>query len=54
MTLTVRLRVRRNASPKDGLRQIWDEWQVCDGRKVISRHDTEAQAQRALEELTPR
>lgn len=35
---------RRLASPRDGERQSWTEWQVLDGRKVLSRHDTQRQA----------
>lgn len=35
---------RRYASPREGERQAWTEWQVLDGRKVLSRHDTERQA----------
>jgi hypothetical protein len=48
-TLKIRLRERRNASPKDGCRQAWDEWQVVDGRKILSRHDLESQAKAWLE-----
>lgn len=35
---------RRRASPRDGHKQAWTEWQVIDGRKVLSRHDTHRQA----------
>lgn len=51
MTVKIREKIRRCASPKDGLRQKWTEWQVVEGRKVLSRHDTEAQAQTALDKL---
>lgn len=45
---------RRLASPPEGMRQAWVEWQVVRGRKVLSRHDTEAQAvaaKKAMERL---
>ncbi len=43
----IRYRERHNASPKEGHRQAWDEYQVLDGRKIIGRYDTEAQAKKA-------
>lgn len=45
---------RRCASPREGMRQSWTEWQVVDGRRVLSRHDTEKQAREALHKLAPR
>jgi len=41
----IRFRRLRNASPKRGMKSAWDEWQVVDGRRVVSRHDTEKQAE---------
>lgn len=35
---------RRLASPREGTRQAWTEWQVVLGQRVISRHDTREQA----------
>lgn len=46
--LQVRRRERVESSPKAGLDQAWTEWQVVDGRRVISRHGTEAEAIKAL------
>jgi hypothetical protein len=45
MPYTIRLRRRVQASPPPGLRSAWDEWQVLDGRRIVSRHDMEHQAQ---------
>lgn len=43
----IRYRERRNASPKEGQRNSWGEYQVVeDGRKIIARFDTLPQAQR--------
>ncbi len=47
MTKTLRFRRRTNASPKEGRRQAWEEWQVVDGRKVIGRYDLRSQALKA-------
>ena len=44
---------RRCASPREGLRQSWTEWQVVEGRRVVSRHDTERQALDAMAKLPP-
>lgn len=41
----IRMRRRQLASPKRGMKSAWDEWQVVDGRRVVSRHDSEQQAQ---------
>lgn len=41
----IRLRRRSLASPKRGMKSAWDEWQVVEGRRVVSRHDSERQAQ---------
>lgn len=46
MARHIRFRTRRCASPKAGLRQKWDEWQVVDCRRVIARFDTLEQAKR--------
>jgi hypothetical protein len=35
---------RTNASPREGERQNWSEYQVVHGRRVVSRHDTRKQA----------
>ena len=37
-------KVRRRASPPEGMKQEWIEWQIVQVRTVVSRHDTEAQA----------
>jgi hypothetical protein len=42
---------RIQSSPKQGLRQGWTEYQVKIGRRVLSRHDTQRQADKAVEEL---
>lgn len=44
--MKLRKRERRVASPGDGLRQRWTEWQVVSGRRVLSRYDTEEQARK--------
>ena len=44
--LKIRERERVQASPPPGHRQSWTEWQVVQGRKVISRHDFKEQAER--------
>lgn len=41
---TIRMRTRRQASPPRGMKSAWEEWQVVDGKRVVSRHDTERQA----------
>ncbi|MDU4254529.1 hypothetical protein [Pseudomonas sp.] len=38
------MRTRRQASPPRGMKSAWEEWQVVDGKRVVSRHDTERQA----------
>jgi len=43
--LKIRERHRINASPKEGLRQAWTEYQVVQGRRVLSRHDLREQAE---------
>lgn len=37
---------RRLASPPQGQKQAWTEYQVKEGRKVISRWDTQDQAEK--------
>ena len=44
MEKRLRFRERHNGSPKEGMRQEWDEWQVVEGRKVIGRYDLRSQA----------
>jgi hypothetical protein len=44
----IRRREMRKASPKEGMRNKWTEYQVLDGRRVVSRHDTEEQARKWL------
>lgn len=46
---TIRKRQLRNASPKRGMKSAWEEWQVLDGRRIVSRHDTEKQANEWVE-----
>lgn len=48
--LKIRYRERICASPKEGHRQSWGEYQVVEGRKVIARFDLEAQAVKFIEE----
>ena len=52
--VNIRLRERRLASPPEGMRQSWAEWQVCQGRRVLSRHDTEQCARKWVRDHTPR
>ena len=47
----IRERTRRQASPRPGHRQEWDEVQVTQGRKIVSRHGTRSEAERKIEEL---
>jgi len=47
----IRERERIRASPKAGLRQQWTEFQVVQGRTVVSRHDTYRQAEKARAEF---
>lgn len=44
----IRERDRYVASPKEGEKGAWTEYQLVAGRKVLSRHDTLKQAQEAL------
>lgn len=47
--MKIRERYRINASPKGGAdvhRQAWTEYQVVEGRRVLSRHDLPEQASR--------
>lgn len=52
--VNIRMRERRQASPREGMRQIWTEWQVCQGRRVLGRFDTEGQARKFVRENTPK
>ena len=47
----IRRRERHDASPRAGLDAAWTEWQVVVGRCVVSRHDTETQAELAAAAL---
>ena len=51
--LTIRDRERRLASPPAGTRQAWVEWQVLDGRRVVSRHDVRSQAEAWRDQHAP-
>ena len=51
MTLKIRERTRRCASPKEGLKQKWDEVQVVQGRKIVARFDLVEQAQEFVSRL---
>jgi hypothetical protein len=51
---TIRLVQRRSASPKPGMSQEWDEWQVRQGRRVVARTDTLAQAAEAAAAIDTR
>jgi hypothetical protein len=50
----IRHRERICSSPKAGLRQSWDEWQVVEGRKVVGRFDLREQAERWIEAQSQR
>ena len=49
--ITVRHRIVRTRNHRPGLRLHSPEWQVVEGRKILSRHDTEEQAVKAAERL---
>jgi len=53
MTLRIRRRLMYRASPKAGLKSSWIEYQVVEGRRVVSRHDLASQAQRWCDEHRP-
>lgn len=44
--LTIRKRDRIKSSPRTGLSKSWTEYQVCEGRTILSRHCTESEAER--------
>jgi len=50
--LTIRKRTRFQASPPAGLSQDWTEWQVMNGRKVLFRGGTRAEAEAWAAALT--
>jgi hypothetical protein len=52
MKYVIRKRDRVEASPKDGLRQGWTEYQVVLGRKVVARFDLQRQAEAWIAEQT--
>ena len=47
--VTVRFRQRRGGNTAAGMDYTWSEWQVVSGRRVISRHDFEHQANAAAD-----
>lgn len=48
VALSIKFRQRRGRLPETlGAYTTWAEWQVKQGRAVISRHDTEIQARNA-------
>jgi hypothetical protein len=49
MALQIRQKTRIQASPPRGLSQEWTEWQVVDGRKVVARYGTKAEAEKAIQ-----
>lgn len=52
MTYTIRPRKRTESSPQRGLKSSWVEWQVVQGRRVVYRADTEAQAKEWIAQQT--
>lgn len=44
MKLTIKPVTRRNASPREGERQVWTEYQVREGRRVIFRGGSHIEA----------
>lgn len=40
----IRPRTRRCASPPPGMRQVWEEFQIVQKRRVLYRGDTEEEA----------
>jgi len=46
-TLKIRHRYRRGYVKELGCYSNWQEYQVVNGRKILSRHDTQDQAERA-------
>lgn len=49
--ILIRERTRTTASPKPGMRSQWTEYQVVNGRKIVSRHDMFKHALRAAQAL---
>ena len=47
-SLKIRFRDRVCASPKEGHRQSWSEYQVIEGRTVIARFDLRPQAEQFI------
>jgi hypothetical protein len=45
-TAKIRFRKRVDASPKEGLKQSWDEWQIVIDRKILARLGSENEARR--------
>ena len=54
MQIRIRERVMRGGRVKDGLDYAWTEWQVINGRVIISRHGTQKYAQIAAEKFVSR
>ena len=52
--LKIRYRQRRLSSPPEGMKQYWDEWQVVQRQRVLSRHDTLEDAKAWLRSRIPR
>jgi hypothetical protein len=50
--LKIRYRVRRLASPPEGRKQEWGEYQVVHGRNIVGRFDTLSQAEELMKALT--
>ena len=50
----IRHRDRRGYAKEAQGYTAWSEWQVTQGRRVLSRHDTEQQARKWVREHTPR
>lgn len=51
--LKIRIQNRRQASPPAGMRAEWTEYQVMEGRKILSRHDFQEQAVKWIEKNRP-
>jgi len=47
----IRERHRIKSSPKPGMRQAWTEYQVVQGRTIVSRHDLRKHAEAHKREL---
>ena len=54
MQVTVRKRDRRGGRVREGLDYTWTEWQVVNGRYIVSRHDSEGLAEAAAKRFRDR